>query len=501
MRWVHVLVTSLTVGLVAVVPGGMAAARTLDRPAVAIAATLDGMGYWEVASDGGVFNFGDASFLGSMGGKPLNAPIVGMAAAPDGKGYWEVASDGGIFSFGDAPFLGSMGGKPLNAAVVAMAATPDGKGYWEVASDGGIFSFGDAPFLGSMGGRPLNAAVVAMAATPDGKGYWEVASDGGIFSFGDALFLGSMGGRQLRSPIVGMVADSEVGGYWEVASDGGIFNFGNAEFAGSMGNQHLNAPVVAMAATPDGKGYWEMSSDGGIFTFGDAEYAGSMPSLPPLGAPRIALYGDSLGMEAGPDFAYIAHAGGATTLVHTYGGLAPCDFLPSMASDAASWQPTAVVLEFSGDAFTPCMAGDTLATPQYYQKYETDIQTAIGIFRPYGAQVFLIGLPFTASAADNENVANLNQLYASVAAANVGVTYVDAGQAVMANGAFTWTLPCLPSEPCTGPSGANIVRSPDGSHFCPTGQTTVEGYLAVCNVYSSGAYRFAVAMLGPALDS
>ena len=45
--------------------------------------------------------------------------------------------------------------------------------------------------------------------------------------------------------------------------------------------------------------------------------------------------------------------------------------------------------------------------------------------------------------AENQNVANLNQVYASVAAANVGVTYVDAGQAVMANGAFTWTLPCL----------------------------------------------------------
>ncbi len=298
-----------------------------------------------------------------------------------------------------------------------------------------------------------------------------------------------------------MAATPDGNGYWEVASDGGIFSFGDAEFAGSMGNQHLNAAIVGMAATPDGNGFWEVASDGGIFTFGDAEYAGSIPSLPQPGPPRIALYGDSLGMEAAPDFAYIAGAGGASTLVRTYGGLAPCDFLPDMASVAASWQPTAVILEFSGDAFTPCMAGDTLGTPQYYEKYEADIQTAIGIFRPYGAEVFLIGLPFDASAADNQNVANLNQLYASVAAADVGVTYVDAGQAVMANGAFTWTLPCLPSEPCTGPSGANVVRSPDGSHFCPTGQTTIEGYLAVCNVYSSGAYRFAAAMLAPALDS
>ena len=32
-----------------------------------------------------------------------------MAATPDGRGYWLVASDGGIFTFGDAPFYGSTG--------------------------------------------------------------------------------------------------------------------------------------------------------------------------------------------------------------------------------------------------------------------------------------------------------------------------------------------------------------------------------------------------------
>ena len=109
--------------------------------------------------------------------------------------------------------------------------------------------------------------------------------------------------------------------------------------------------------------------------------------------------------------------------------------------------------------------------------------------------------PYDASAAENQNVTDLNQIYASIAAANVGVTYINADQAVMNDGAFTWNLPCLPSEPCIGPSGTNVVRAPDGVHFCPTGQTAIEGYFAVCNVYSSGAYRFAVAMLAPALGS
>jgi hypothetical protein len=43
-----------------------------------------------------------------------------MAATPSGHGYWLVASDGGIFTFGDATFHGSTGNVHLNAPVVAM---------------------------------------------------------------------------------------------------------------------------------------------------------------------------------------------------------------------------------------------------------------------------------------------------------------------------------------------------------------------------------------------
>ncbi|NNN14204.1 MAG: hypothetical protein HKL81_10715, partial [Acidimicrobiaceae bacterium] len=85
-------------------------------------------------------------YYGSTTGVTLNRPIVGMASTPDGKGYWLVASDGGIFSFGDAAYYGSTGAMTLNRPIVGMASTPDGKGYWLVASDGGIFSFGDANF-------------------------------------------------------------------------------------------------------------------------------------------------------------------------------------------------------------------------------------------------------------------------------------------------------------------------------------------------------------------
>jgi hypothetical protein len=45
-----------------------------------MAATADGNGYWLVASDGGIFSFGDAHFHGSTGAIHLNQPIVGMSS-------------------------------------------------------------------------------------------------------------------------------------------------------------------------------------------------------------------------------------------------------------------------------------------------------------------------------------------------------------------------------------------------------------------------------------
>ena len=234
-----------------------------------------GEGYRFVASDGGVFDFGDAAFWGSAGGMSLNAPVVGMADTPSSNGYWLVASDGGIFNYGDAGFFGSMGGRHLNKPIVGIAATPDGGGYWMVASDGGIFSFGNAQFFGSTGGMSLNKPIVGMAATPDGGGYWLVASDGGIFAYGDAQFYGSTGSLRLNSPVVGMASGPGGNGYWLVAADGGIFAYGRAQFFGSAGSLHLNKPVVGMAAAPDSQGYWLVASDGGIFTYGNTLFYGS----------------------------------------------------------------------------------------------------------------------------------------------------------------------------------------------------------------------------------
>ena len=90
------------------------------RPSWAVATTPSGGGYALVASDGGVFAFGDAAFHGSMGGTHLNAPVVGIQVTPDNGGYLLAATDGGVFAFGDGTFSGSLGGQHLNQPVIGI---------------------------------------------------------------------------------------------------------------------------------------------------------------------------------------------------------------------------------------------------------------------------------------------------------------------------------------------------------------------------------------------
>ena len=55
-----------------------------------------------------------------MGDKPPNKPVTGMVRY--GNGYLMVGEDGGIFNFSDQPFVGSLGDRPPNHPIVAVAA-------------------------------------------------------------------------------------------------------------------------------------------------------------------------------------------------------------------------------------------------------------------------------------------------------------------------------------------------------------------------------------------
>jgi hypothetical protein len=118
-----------------------------------------------VASDGGIFAFGDARFYGSTGSLHLNRPIVTLIDGRQGAGYSLVASDGGVFSFGSAPFFGSLGGMPVSTPIVGAAETPRDDGYWFTNAVGLVSNFGRAGYYGSAP-YPLAAPVVGMAEAP-----------------------------------------------------------------------------------------------------------------------------------------------------------------------------------------------------------------------------------------------------------------------------------------------------------------------------------------------
>ncbi len=247
-------------------------------------------GYWQVASDGGVFTFGSAGFFGSTGSMRLNKPVVGMAVMPDQHGYWLVASDGGVFAFGDAGFYGSTGSMVLNKPIIAMIPTLDGRGYWLVASDGGVFAFGDAPFYGSAGGDNLAYPVTAASPSYLGGGYWMVDSNGQVFSYGNARYEGQPAFAPGGYRVTGMASTRSSNGYWLASANGNVATFGNAANYGSEVGTALNAPIVGMSATYDGNGYWLQGADGGIFTFGDAPFLGSMGGRH-LNAPMVGIAG------------------------------------------------------------------------------------------------------------------------------------------------------------------------------------------------------------------
>ena len=183
---------------------GSTGSLILQRPVVGIVPTKDHEGYWLDASDGGVFSYGDTQFYGSIPGlglhpagsglsNSLNAPIVAMVPSIDDNGYFMVASDGGVFAFGDAHFAGSCPGiGGCSGAAVAVMPDASGNGYWLVTQTGNVYTFGDAGAYGAPGntGSPVTSAV----STPNGGGYWILTANGTVYNYGDAANFGDAAG-------------------------------------------------------------------------------------------------------------------------------------------------------------------------------------------------------------------------------------------------------------------------------------------------------------------
>jgi hypothetical protein len=177
----------------------------------------------------------------------------------------------------------------------------------------------------------------------------------------------------------------------------------------------------------------------------------------------VLVYGDSLIEQASP---YLQ----STDQVHAFGGTALCDWVDKMARAATVEQPSVMVVEFVGNDLTPCMNG--YQTPdQVRAKYEADMAR---LKRRVDAPILWVGAP----AFRNRAPFTLG-LYSSEP------KFVDAGEAVLADGAYTDTLPCFADEGsiqgCI--NGRIRVRASDGTHFATSGSG-----------YSAGGRRFADAI-------
>ena len=435
------------------------------------------------------------------------------AGGDNTRNAWIVDSTGHVFgesnlsgppadNFGDASDI------KLNQPIVGMTPTADGNGYWLVASDGGIFTYGDAQFYGSTGSLKLNQPIVGMSVTSDGHGYTLVAADGGVFNFGDSQYYGSIPGvlkpgQHLNSPIEDIVNTPDGGGYWMVAADGGVFTFGDAPFLGSLGSAHLASPIAGMFA--DGSGYTLAAQNG---------------SLHPFAGP-VLVVGDSLISQSQAYLDFQFGLLGVDAITQDYSGTALCDWIPTILTDVAIYHPAAVVLEFSGNALTPCMAG--LTTPaQIVAKYQRDMNYVISQLVPMGIQVIVasgpptigpngtgtpLGLPSTSQVGvipggyvqePDLMTPMYQQVVSSWQATGAPVGFVDAGAAVATSSrGWTYVLPCLSFETTAmgcGDNGLIIVRAADLHHFCPGTFGAPSGVAPSCSEWSSGEWRYASAI-------
>ncbi|MGH8992137.1 MAG: hypothetical protein ACRDYV_00970 [Acidimicrobiia bacterium] len=122
-------------------------------------------------------------------------PIVDIVGTPSGRGYRLVTSEGEVFTFGDAGFLGHLKGTTLNAPVAGMDATQDGLGYRMIGQDGGVFNFGNATVEGAApkparykhqdGSENVYTSIEMHPTEP--RKYWLTLWNGAVTAFNASL--------------------------------------------------------------------------------------------------------------------------------------------------------------------------------------------------------------------------------------------------------------------------------------------------------------------------
>jgi hypothetical protein len=218
---------------------------------------------------------------------------------------------------------------------------------------------------------------------------------------------------------------------------------------------------------------------------------------------RVSLFGDSLAYQSRAAFATrMADAAPGDLHVATYPTTAPCDFRGQIATDLVRRRPQVIVLEFSGNSFTPCMrdrAGQLLSvgSAAWRDRYVDDVRAVLAVAQVTSTTlVWATAPPVHHPSSPDDYPRRLAAAMRGVAATNHRLRVVDTGAAVAGSGrSFTRSLPCRPHERFCH-AGRVVVRSGDGLHFDCHG---AEDALMDCAGYSAGARRFGVAMADAAI--
>ncbi|NNE73445.1 MAG: hypothetical protein HKN26_07265 [Acidimicrobiales bacterium] len=224
----------------------------------------------------------------------------------------------------------------------------------------------------------------------------------------------------------------------------------------------------------------------------------------PDGVVRVALWGDSLAHEAATYFvdAFVDQPMQVEVGTGALGGVALCDSVEPFIAKTAEVEYDAIVLAYSGNAFTPCMRddiGDPLRGTAHTARYQQALERIEATARERGIALFIAGAPMAQTA--SPEATSLIEMYRRFADRSDVTTFVDVDDALLEDGRWTATLPCLPIE---GPEqgcvdGRIAVHAPDGAHFCPTAEPAVLGVINECDAWSSGAYRYAQALADPVI--
>ncbi|HUC95722.1 MAG TPA: IPT/TIG domain-containing protein [Candidatus Saccharimonadia bacterium] len=229
---------------------------------------------------------------------------------------------------------------------------------------------------------------------------------------------------------------------------------------------------------------------------------------------KIDFFGDSFTQQAEPYLLSDFDVSNDSVTFWAYGGHAICDALGPIGNLTKATAPDAAVIQFAGNSSSPCMAPYATPNSVYENKYAADLTTAIKHLEAIGTKYIVVDRSppdaFQSTSTPNTN-SELAGVYKSVISSlnYKNVVYADSADSsvLTPSGAFTVDLPCLTVEintgNCTGPvvNGVqnNVVRSADLIHFCPISEYKFGpgGHVQLyCSVYSSGAYRYSLAIAG-----